>query len=343
MSQKIRKFKFNKKHIVLICAILCLILTTILIRITYAQYITSLRTTSNVELGSWLLKVNNQDIIANSDFSNTVTPIFDGSIRYNGANIANLSNPDTINPASVGYITLTIDYSGVSTPFLYKLSFDEPDDPSKLLQDLHVSSYTIDNIDYKYNGNEDIYIAITPDGTKTSQTVLLYITWNDDTNQIMDDLQDTNFSNDMLDIAYDINMEFEQSNTMITRTKSDLETSYPYIIASTSNNAQITSNTSLKDQISNFTGNVIIPDEIDNMSVVSLNEEAFMNSNITTISLPNSITSLGNRVFANCTNLTQIIFRGTISEWENITKPDNWRENMNNYLSIVCSDGRIQY
>ena len=145
--------KFNKKYIILVLAILLLLITIIVVQVTYAQYITSLKTTSNVGLGSWLIKINNQDVIENEDFSDSIMPLFDGSIIVNNNVITGLSNTNTLVPTSLGKIDLTIDYSNVTTPFIYNIT--TPNNSVDSLDDLILVGYTIDGVQYEYKNTSE--------------------------------------------------------------------------------------------------------------------------------------------------------------------------------------------
>ncbi len=46
------------------------------------------------------------------------------------------------------------------------------------------------------------------------------------------------------------------------------------------------------------------------------------------------------RAFSNCTALTDIYYSGTIEEWDNITKSNNWNVSTGDY-TIHCTDGDI--
>ncbi len=72
-----------------------------------------------------------------------------------------------------------------------------------------------------------------------------------------------------------------------------------------------------------------------------LAECSFMNLDIKSIVLPSSISTIGIGAFAHCNDLKEIIFRGTKSQWENISKGALWDKEMNNYV-IRCTDGDIQ-
>lgn len=62
-------------------------------------------------------------------------------------------------------------------------------------------------------------------------------------------------------------------------------------------------------------GDVVIPQEIDSMTVTILGDELFWyNENITSVSLPQSLEYIGNRVFQNCTALEQISIPDSVME-----------------------------
>ena len=76
-------------------------------------------------------------------------------------------------------------------------------------------------------------------------------------------------------------------------------------------------------------------------SVKVIESNAFDRCNsLSTITLPNSITTLGQSVFAYCESLTSINYSGTMAEWNQINKNENWA-NGSSITQIVCSDGTI--
>ena len=82
--------------------------------------------------------------------------------------------------------------------------------------------------------------------------------------------------------------------------------------------------------------NVII-----NGAITSIGEYAFYNCNkLTNIILPDTLTSIGEQAFYNCFVLNDIYYKGTISQWNAISKGFNWNFNAGNY-TIHCTDGDI--
>ena len=45
--------------------------------------------------------------------------------------------------------------------------------------------------------------------------------------------------------------------------------------------------------------------------------------------MSNSVRNIKSYAFSNCSNLSNIIFNGTINEWNNITKASDWKNNSN--------------
>lgn len=64
----------------------------------------------------------------------------------------------------------------------------------------------------------------------------------------------------------------------------------------------------------------------------------FCCSNLTSITIPNSVTSIGENAFNGCNSLTRIIFNGTKEEWHAIRKEKDWDEDTGEY-TVHCTDG----
>lgn len=60
---------------------------------------------------------------------------------------------------------------------------------------------------------------------------------------------------------------------------------------------------------------------------------------ITSITIPNSVTSIGRGAFKECTYLQEIYFTGSMKQWEIIT--ENWSKGYSTDTPVICTDGTI--
>lgn len=82
---------------------------------------------------------------------------------------------------------------------------------------------------------------------------------------------------------------------------------------------------------------ITLPDNLE-----TLGAEAFAYcSELEKVYLSNSIDKLEYGAFKNCKNLSDIHFNGTIQEWNNIYKADDWDFNTGNY-TVHCTNGDIK-
>lgn len=75
-------------------------------------------------------------------------------------------------------------------------------------------------------------------------------------------------------------------------------------------------------------------------NVKSIRRSAFEGCDIQSVTLPADLQSLEYRVFADCANLTDIYFGGTVEQWNAIEKHTEWDEGTGPY-TVHCSDGII--
>ena len=61
---------------------------------------------------------------------------------------------------------------------------------------------------------------------------------------------------------------------------------------------------------------------------------------MTSVTIPNSVTTIRLYAFRGCSGLTNIQFGGTKEEWETIVKGDEWDGYMPTY-TVHCTDGDI--
>ncbi len=63
--------------------------------------------------------------------------------------------------------------------------------------------------------------------------------------------------------------------------------------------------------------------------------------NLTSVTIPKSVTTIKSSVFWGCEKLESIHFKGTMSEWNAISKGDKWDRLTGNY-TVYCTDGTIE-
>ena len=194
--------QINKKLLFFIITIIFLILALIAISSTYARYVTALTAKSTVELGSWLIKVNDQNIMDNSDFSSKITPIFNENSEYIAEGV--------IAPTSTGYVVITVDYSKVTVPFQYNLTFAH--EANSALKDFNLISYSIDDGELVTvdDPTAPITSTILPTDTLRTKTFKLNFEWFDGEGENFTDIDDTAFYINNSQIGLRFNLEFTQ-------------------------------------------------------------------------------------------------------------------------------------
>ena len=61
---------------------------------------------------------------------------------------------------------------------------------------------------------------------------------------------------------------------------------------------------------------MVIPSKINGVTVTTIGTDAFFGLNITSVTIPDSVTEIGSNAFADCTNLTSVNYAG---DWSNLT------------------------
>ena len=124
-----------KKYIRYVLVFLIILFLIFILRLTYSRYITKFDYPLMGHVDAWNIKVNDQDILNNKDFSQTL------NITYTENEYI---DPTVIAPTSEAYFTVKIDSTGTEVDFDYKLevsedaedtsisySFEEENEPTK--------------------------------------------------------------------------------------------------------------------------------------------------------------------------------------------------------------------
>ncbi len=198
-----------RKRIIFIIACFWIMISFLLIRATYSKYLTAFDAGTNIDIGVWNIILNNQNIIKNSDFSANLSLEFPGDEYY---------IEDFIVPGAIGYFDLIIDTTSVSMPFSYTVTV-EPDDTNEI-DDL-------ETIGYSLNGNNNTIIYLDENNTEISNTVLIaggtssirvYIKWNDENPQVLDDDDDTGLALDEANAVVLVTVNLEQISSAASST-----------------------------------------------------------------------------------------------------------------------------
>jgi len=178
----LNRLKIIKKIFILL-AFISMVISFLVIAETYAKYSTSANGNAGISLARWNIFVNDSSIRNNSDFSNTIEPVFLGN-----ADIAS----DIIAPRAEGYFDLNLDFSAADVSFIYEINI-EPNEES-VVKDLVTVGYSIDDGEMIKFDSEDKKITdkIIYEENIEKRKVRIYIKWEDlDQSCEMDNYADT--------------------------------------------------------------------------------------------------------------------------------------------------------
>lgn len=176
------RFFKNRKFRLLLASISLLLLVD-MIQETYAKYISSAEANSAFTIANWSFLVNEQDVITNSDFSNTIIPVIDANNNIKTGYIA---------PTSTGYFDITIDSSNVGVAFDEEISLLSG--TNNTVSDIIFTGYKIndgDLVELSNNTNPTITINHNLNEIETINTYRFYIKWHDGENENMNNAADT--------------------------------------------------------------------------------------------------------------------------------------------------------
>ncbi len=168
-----------KRKVVFFLALISLFYCITLMQDTYAKYLSSATENAELTIARWSILINDQDVVNESNFSDTITPVFAGT-----NNIAS----DVIAPTATGYFDLILNGDNTDVSFRYTISIDTTD---CAVDDLIITGYSINGTTYTYNGGDVTGTILLNDASKTAN-VRFNVSWNDDAaTQTMDNAADT--------------------------------------------------------------------------------------------------------------------------------------------------------
>ncbi len=184
-----------KRKIVFFVALMSLFYCVSLMQETYAKYISSATANAELTIARWNVLVNNQDILNNSNFSNTITPVFEGTSHIKNGIIA---------PTAEGYFDITINGDNTDVSFNYSISLSLANENT--VSDLEITKFKIGSIEYPYSST--VTGTIQLNDLDREQTVRFYVKWNDDDQtENMDNEDDTEATvNGVAAVKVDVNV-----------------------------------------------------------------------------------------------------------------------------------------
>ena len=187
----------TKRKIIFFVALMSLLYCITLMQDTYAKYVSSAVENAELTIARWSILINDQDVVNESNFTDTISPVFNGS-----TNIAS----DVIAPTAQGYFELLLNGTNTDVSFQYTISIDTTD---CAVEDLKITSYSIDGVTYQYNGSDVIGTILLNAQDKTAD-IIFNVEWDDNAStQTMDNAADTEASQEDT-AAFSVNVNLIQ-------------------------------------------------------------------------------------------------------------------------------------
>lgn len=151
--------------------------------LSLAKYRKQIDGNINVNIAKWNIKINNEDVLNQSNLTADIIPSFPGDSH---------TAPNVIAPGGTGYCDLAIDATDVDVDFTYAITFSTSQDSA--ITDLRITGYILNPS--ATNTTITPYNSATPvGGTITHNTALttirIYFTWYDGNDNNMSNADDT--------------------------------------------------------------------------------------------------------------------------------------------------------
>ena len=153
-----------KRKVIFFLALMSLFYCITLMQDTYAKYVSSASASANLTIARWNILVNSQDILQNSNFTNTISPEFLGTTNIKSGVIA---------PTAEGYFDLVLNGTNTDVSFKYTISLEE--NVNNTVSDLVITKYTIDGVEYAYSSEDEITENILLSDTNKVRNIRFYV------------------------------------------------------------------------------------------------------------------------------------------------------------------------
>ena len=174
-------------------ALLSLLYLITLVQDTYAKYTSSANANTNITISRWNILVNDQDIKNNSNFTNTIKPVFEDN-----ENIAT----GVIAPTSKGYFDIIIDGTKTDVSFQYNINLALSS--LNTVSDLKLTNYKVNDDDTLHQiENNVISNQILYDSDNKIIKYRIFVEWIDGETETMNNEEDTEAAINGI-AAYDI-------------------------------------------------------------------------------------------------------------------------------------------
>ena len=169
----------TKRKVIFFVALISLLYCVTFMQDTYAKYVSSATENAELTIARWSILINDQDVVNESNFTDTIIPQFDGTTNIKS---------DVIAPTAEGYFELELNGENADVSFQYTISIDTTD---CVVEDLKITKYEIDGVEHQYTGGNVVGTNLISAASRTS-TVTFYVEWNDNAlTETMDNAADT--------------------------------------------------------------------------------------------------------------------------------------------------------
>ena len=170
----------TKRKIVFFIALMSLFYCVTFMQDTYAKYTSSAVENAELTIARWSILINNQDVVNESNFTDTISPVFSGT--------SNIKS-DVIAPTAQGYFDLILNGENTDVSFSYTISIDTTDCS---VDDLVITGYSIDGGSTQTYSGTDVTGSILLNAASRTSTIRFFVEWDDNAaTQTMDNAADT--------------------------------------------------------------------------------------------------------------------------------------------------------